>query len=390
MTNNDAADDKKPGKEQRPHATLNLTAEEIPTKTETAQAAAGDPQPAPAAEDWQRLEGGATPPEADPPPFPGGVSLSGIATHMAAGAAGAMLALILGYFLFWGPEPVGLSPEEAQALRAQIGSAENKLAALEADLRKTAERAEQGQAASGESEGLKQDVAGLAERLASLEARPAGGGATPEAVQQSLDPVNVKLANLEQRLESMSKTQSDMRTDGKATALALALYNLRRATNEGRPFAAELKSVADMSPVPLDLAALDTRRDQGVPSLDQLKAGFEAAASAALVAENQPAGDSFASELWSKAKSFVRVRRKGDVPGNDTSAILARVEHQLERENLRAALSEAGQLSGPAADAMAPWLETLKSKIAADEALAQVEAKLLTALGGGDSGKRGG
>lgn len=390
MTTNDAPDDKKPGKEQRPHATLNLTAEEVPSKIETAQEAAGDPQPAPAAEDWQRFEGGATTPEANPPPIPGGISLPDIATHMAAGAAGALLALILGYFLFWGPEPAGFSPEEAQALRAQIGSAENKLAALEADLRKTAEQAAQAQAASVETDGLKQELASLAQRLASLEARPAGGGASPEAMQQSLDPVNAKLANLEQRLEGLSKAQSEMQTDGKATALALALYNLRRAANEGRPFAAELKSIADMSPVPLDLAVLETRRDQGVPSLDQLKASFEPAANAALEAENQPAGDSFASELWSKAKSFIRVRRKGDVPGNDTSAILARIEYQLEREDLSAALAEAGQLSGPAADAMEPWLETLKAKLAADEALARVEAKLLTALGGGDSGKRGG
>jgi hypothetical protein len=288
-----------------------------------------------------------------------------------------------------GPPPAGQTPEDAQALRAQIGSAETKLAALEQQQRKTAERAELGRTASGETEGLKQDMASLAQRLASLEARPATE-ATPEAVQHSLDPVNAKLVGLEERLESMSKAQSAMRTDGRATALALALYNLRRAANEGRPFAAELKSVAEMSPVPLDLAALETRRDQGVPSLDQLKASFETAASTALEAENQPPGDSFASELWSKAISVIRVRRKGDVPGDSTSAILARIEHRLEGEDLRAALSEAGQLSGPAAEIMAPWLETLKSKLAADEALARVEAKLLTALGGGDTGKRGG
>jgi hypothetical protein len=393
MTTSDEPDDKKPGKagkEQRPHATLNLTAEEVPSETELVQAAAGDPEPSPATEDQQHFESDAAPPpDAEPPPFLRDLNLSGIATHMVAGALGAVLALLFGYFLFSRPEPAGFSPEDAHALRAQIGSAETKLAALEQELRKTAERAELGRTASGETEGLKQDMASLAQRLASLEARPATE-ATPEAVQHSLDPVNAKLVGLEERLESMSKAQSAMRTDGRATALALALYNLRRAANEGRPFAAELKSVAEMSPVPLDLAALETRRDQGVPSLDQLKASFETAASTALEAENQPPGDSFASELWSKAISVIRVRRKGDVPGDSTSAILARIEHRLEGEDLRAALSEAGQLSGPAAEIMAPWLETLKSKLAADEALARVEAKLLTALGGGDTGKRGG
>ncbi len=145
-----------------------------------------------------------------------------------------------------------------------------------------------------------------------------------------------------------------------------------------------------MSPVPLDLAALEARRDQGVPSLKQLKTDFEAAANKAIDIENQPANDSFASELWSKAKSFIRIRRKGDIPGDTTRAILARAEYQLDAGNLKMAAAEAEQLQGAAAEAVKSWQSELKAKIAADEALAGVEAKLLTALGSEDAGKRGG
>jgi hypothetical protein len=39
---------------------------------------------------------------------------------------------------------------------------------------------------------------------------------------------------------------------------------------------------------------------------------------------------------------------------------------------------------------MAPWLAEVKAKLTADEALAQAETKILTALGGEDQAKRGG
>jgi hypothetical protein len=202
--------------------------------------------------------------------------------------------------------------------------------------------------------------------------------------------MNAKLTDLEGKLSGVAKAQGDLQTNSKAAALAVSFYNLRRAANEGRPYAAELRSVAAISPVPLDLAALDARREQGIPSFDQLGAEYNAAANAALDAENQPADESMVSELWSKAKSVIRVRRKGDVPGDTTGAILARVEHRLKAGDLAASIQEAVQLKGGAATAFSPWLEKLKARRAADETLARVEATLLTALGGDDQAKRGG
>jgi hypothetical protein len=397
MTASSGSDEKEPGnggKEQRPYATLDLTAKEVPSKDKPAQDAAGDEKPASASEDPPSPESEAAEAagdtEAEPHHPLTGYGLVSFATHLAAGVIGAVLALIFAYFLFADREPAGFSPEQAQALRAQIGSAEAKVTDLEDALRRADRRAEQLQTAAGETERLKQDVAGLSQRLSKVEARPAAGGATQETVQQSLDPLTARLAALESRVETIAKTQSEMQTDSKATALALALYNLRRAANEGRPFASELKSVAGLSPVPLDLGALEKRRDQGVPSLEQLQASFDSASNAALDAELHPASNSFASELWAKLRSFIRIKRKGDVPGDSTQAILARTEHRLEGEDLRAALSEAEQLKGSAAEAMKPWIGELKARIAAEDALAQMEAKLLTALGGENTGKRGG
>ncbi|WP_088346623.1 MULTISPECIES: mitofilin family membrane protein [Rhodomicrobium] len=420
------------GNERRPHATLDLQAEEIPARdnpsadaAETAggaQAASldetpGDPEAASpleaasadeapdAAEAAGASETASAPepaapraerpdylrhdaPAEDLPPHPAETGGHAFASHMASGALGALLALIVAYFAFAANNaPAPFTADDAQMLRA-------RLAAIEGRLNDTAARTEQLSSGS-QTNGLKNDLAALNERIGRIEGRPAAApGISPDAVQDSvqhsLDPLNARIAELEARLGSVVKAQSEVQTNGKATALAVALYNLRRAADEGRPFAAELQSVADMTPVPLDLSTLESRRDEGVRSLEQLQSAFNASANAAIDAENQPADDSFASSLWSKAKSFIRVRRKGDVPGDDTRAILARIEHRLATGDLPSAIEESGRLQGPAATAMVRWLGELKAKQATDEALARVEARLLTALGGEEQAKRGG
>ena len=286
--------------------------------------------------------------------------------------------------------PAANGAADAGLMHAQIVKTEQRIGALEKALGEQSAKIGQLAASSEESRALKQQLAAVTERLGKVESRPAGAAMSPDAMRETLDPLNAKIAELEGKLSAVAKTQTEQQTDRKAAALAVSFYNLRRAANEGRPYAAELRSVAQMSPVPLDLGALDSRREQGIPSVEQLSAEFNTAANAALDAENQPTDQSTASELWSKAKSFIRVRRKGDVPGDTTSAILARVEHRVNAGDLAGAIREAVQLKGPAAEAFSPWLEKLKARRAADEALARVEATLLTALGGEDQAKRGG
>lgn len=388
MTTNNGPENNDPrmgGKEQRPHATLDLEANEVSSREPAGSDEASMRSDEKTASERPVLEG--------PPP---GMSADGgmrsFLTHMAAGGLGALAVFVIAYYAgtIQGGSTTANATAEAALLRAQIVKTEQRIGALEKVLGEA--NAKVGQLATSSEEGraLKQQLASVTERLGRIEGRPAGAALSPEAMHESIDPLSAKLTELEGKLSGVAKAQTDLQTNSKAAALAVSFYNLRRAANEGRPYAAELRSVAQMSPIPLDLGALDARREQGVPSLEQLAADFNAAANAALDAENQPTDQSTASELWSKAKSFIRVRRKGDVPGDTSRAILARVEYRLNAGDLAASIQEAVQLKGPAAAAFSPWLEKLKAKRAADEALARVEATLLTALGGDDQAKRGG
>ncbi len=397
-TNNDTGSSEVGGKE-RPQVTLDLKATEVQPETPPApdeDAAAAHDQRSPEPQ-------GAGEREAAAPVTASGKggdnAIQSFATHMAAGVLGALVALVLAYYLagsFRERLPL-LTDRSAEDLLARIARYDERFAALEKGAAPDASAA-QLQALAGQLEAAKREIAALGKQI---DERPvASAGATTEALAQSIDPLKAQLAGLEPlkakaaeldalkarvaemetRLGAVAQAQTEVETDSKASALAVALYALRRAAAEGKPYDAELKAIADISPVPLDLAPLEARGKQGVRNLAQLQASFEAAADKAIDAEDRPA-DSLGSRIWAKAKSLVRVRRTGDVEGDGTQAVLARTEVRLNTGDLRAAVREGEQLKGPAAAAFAPWLDEARARLAADEALARAEAALLTALG---------
>jgi hypothetical protein len=381
--------------DQRPHATLDLTATEIfpggrrPEERETqADAASASEAPgigAASAAGAAEHETALPPPYAVPPREEPGVG--GFLSHVTAGLIGASLALIVGFFLFGnlrGALPVPGDPRTDE-LRGQLAAATQRIAALE-NAAKSAQGAAGGidsrlKAATDQSGALKQEIGALAKRLGALESQSAG--ATPpsaESVQQSLEPLNGRLAGMEARIASLAKAQDELRATTGSAALAMAVQNLRRAVAEGRSFAGELKTLTALAQEPLEVAPLEARRDSGLPSLARLQRDFDASAKAAIAASRGPGDGTFTGDLLAKARGLVRVRPTGEVAGDTPEAILARAEHKLDAGDLPAALGEAGKLSGAAADAMTPWLVEAKAKAAADETLAKLESKLMTSL----------
>jgi hypothetical protein len=323
MTNTNGPDDRDAGgKEKRPSTTLDLTADEVsPGKKDERAGAQGSKEQLRLDKPESKAAGSSN---------NIGDSWTGLLTHAAAGAIGAALTLLLALWIFGntdGGNSSGLSQAEAEALRSAIADTETRILALEADLRAAVEKTESARAQQG-------DVSGLSERITALESRPAASGITQQSVQQSINPIATQMAEIERRLNMLAEAQQERKVDGKSMAVSLAFYNLQRAAREGKPYALELKSVEENSPVPLDLAALEPWREEGVKSIAQLQEDFDAAAMAAIDAENPPTDDTLASEVWSRAKSLVRIRRKGDVEGEDTSALLARIEHRLRNGDL--------------------------------------------------------
>jgi len=387
------------GAEQRPHATLDLKATEIfpgGKKPEPGPQAALPPGPDAAKTDATKTDAtkadatmsadngpaASKAPMPEMTPVPREAGIGSFLTHMAAGLVGAVLALA--GVLFLGLN--GRSDNNDDTVARALADTQQRIAAIDSVARKAV--LDNGavdarvKTATDQAASVKQDLAGLGSRLQALENRPAPtGGPSPEALQSSLEPLNARLAELETRIAAVAKSQEELRSSTGSAALTMAVQNLRRAVADGKPFASELKTLATLAPEPLEVAPLEARRESGLASLDKLQREFDASAKAAIDAARPEGDGSFAGDLLAKARGLVRVRPTGDIAGDAPAAILARAEHRLDAGDLPAAIRETGQLAGPAAQAMTPWLTEAKAKAAADEALARIEAKLASSNG---------
>ena len=83
--------------------------------------------------------------------------------------------------------------------------------------------------------------------------------------------------------------------------------------------------------------------------------------------------------------SLVTVRRTGEISGDTTKAVIARMEERLKVHDLSGAVNEAGALQGPAARAAKPWIDDAEARLRTDilvrELSADVAARLAKAGG---------
>jgi hypothetical protein len=267
-------------------------------------------------------------------------------------------------------------------------------------LKLEAERLQQSiEAVRGTTEDVRTEVGKLAEAdartLKSIETVTAdlngalGERVTTDNLTKTLEPVTAKLAAVEADIGTLKTSESSRAEAANRILLSLELTNLRRAIERGGSFGKEMAAVMAIAPKDLDLAPLAAHAETGLPSVASLEAGFAAAANAALDAERT--GDPEASvldQLWSGAQSIVRVRKTGEVAGETTEAIVARMEQRLSASDLEGVSKEAASLPAAPKAAMAAWLGEAEARLTVDRSLASIEDGLKSLIGGtaGSSG----
>lgn len=252
------------------------------------------------------------------------------------------------------------------------------------------------QAAAGADDNLRGDLNALTEDLGQVEMRvenlenapvapsvpSAPGAADPRIGQLSarLSAIeNAVPADLAARLNDLEQTNnnSDMLV---RTGRILALGDLSRAAAGSGPFSNEL--MAAMATVP-DQSLFDAFRphaEEGAPVAAQLIARFAEAARQALASERSDAAENVFAQLWNSFTGLISIRRIGDVEGNDSTARLARAEAALGRDDLAAAANEVRGLQGAAAQSMSAWLEDAEARLAIDNGIAGVNARIVQML----------
>ncbi len=338
-------------------------------------------------------------------------SISSLGTAVAAGVAGALVVGLVVYALGFGRT----GPGNAQALAdldARIASVETKstesgtrLASAEEKLAAASQNADSAAAVTARLDKIETEAATLKQSLGDAAAATQASqqkldeiakamppadiadqitrlDAIVKALNTALDTLTPKINQMEMRVAALEAKKDDPDAAARAT-LGLALSNLSRAATSAEPFKGELDVVASFLPNEPELAALQDAAAKGVATEASLKARFPALVQTVLDADRQAKDDGLFQRFIANARKLITVRRTGEITGEDTEAVLARMEERLKLNDLPAAVAQAKGLKGAAAEAAAPWMKEAEARVATTQLLrdltAHITARLTTA-----------
>lgn len=248
----------------------------------------------------------------------------------------------------------------ASGTSASGGADTARLDALAADIAALKETA------GAPAPGSTSDLAPLESRLSVLEQRP--------AATTDLTPLQSRIEELAGRLGQIeTHPPSDPKTE--AAARMIALTALRQAAESGAPFQAEFAAAQSLGVDTAALAPLATVAAAGAPSAAALRSAFPAVAErirAASMKVDPEAG--LFDRLAASAGSLVTVKPAGPVDGSSTTAIVSRMEADVAKGDLAAALQEGDALDAAAKAPFGDWADGARRRIAIDAALAALAA----------------
>lgn len=199
------------------------------------------------------------------------------------------------------------------------------------------------------------------------------------ALNTAIDTLAPRVEELNGRVAAIEAKAAEPDPAARA-ALGLALANLARASQGSDGFDAELEAVATLLPGMPEIGVLRVASKAGVPTLARLKQDFPLLLDKVFEAEAK----SDESSLWTKfignAKSIITVRRTGEVSGEGTEAIMARMEERLKVDDLAGALSEAEGLDATAKAAAKGWLDNAKARLRTDRLVRELSARVAAGL----------
>lgn len=212
-------------------------------------------------------------------------------------------------------------------------------------------------------EGLRAELAALADQQGAL--------------SQRIDDVEVavdrRLTEAEQEVAAVNEEAEATKSSALASA-AVSLINAAIAS--GEPFGdalAQLQANTDAPPA----EALTAVSETGVAPLGTLRSGFSDAAHNAIRADIKADGqENPGTRLAAFLEAQIATRSLTPQEGDSTDAVLSRAEDALRRDNLAAAVQELQALPDTARAAMGSWLERAEARVAAREALAELQATL--------------
>ncbi|MEE4208818.1 MAG: mitofilin family membrane protein [Parvularcula sp.] len=183
-----------------------------------------------------------------------------------------------------------------------------------------------------------------------------------------------QLSQLDSRIEELRMRDVAVAQRG---ALLVALTELSDSIDNGRPFRRQLNTVRSITGERDQLSALEPFADRGLPTEDTLKTRFDIAARQALTGEKKANAETVFERFGANLAALFTVRPVGEVEGENTGAIIARAEQDLDQGDISGALRELDDLEGAAAEAFSEWIAAAEVRAAADQGLRRLEQQVV-------------
>lgn len=226
---------------------------------------------------------------------------------------------------------------------------------------------------------LSDRTAALETRLAQLESSGVSSSLSPEAVkayEAELQALQASMAEQRAALDAAAaaaaQAEASAEDSAKSTLARAALARVQAALDSGSAFAPALADLAEAGVAAP--AALGALAQEGAPTLASLRAGYPAAARAALAQARKDAGPDAGGGLTGFLKAQLGARSLAPREGDDADAVLSRAEAALDAGHLNDTLAELSSLPEAARALMGDWLSQAQARldaVAAADALAQ-------------------
>lgn len=251
----------------------------------------------------------------------------------------------------------------------------------------TAEMEGQLAALTTELSALKTELARLEERQSGISGAIGEGDANVrQELRAAIDAASGALTAQMNNVAASAAANTEATNSqvaGKA-ALVLAAGRLKDAASLSAPFNGAWQAIEALGVSAAEYKAISDTAPTGAPTLSDLQSRFSDAASRAIVADKVGDGGGWVDGALKRMGSLVKVRRTGELQGDEVEAIVARAEVRLSEDNLAGAVEELQSLPEAAAKEMTGWVGDAQRRLALDASIDALQASLLAGLAGSD------
>ena len=204
---------------------------------------------------------------------------------------------------------------------------------------------------------LADDGTALGDRFAKLLDAQGGLRTTVGKLADDQTAVGARVEKLEAMLnQPKAETRAPIKTPPAAApgAAAVAALVLEQRLVKGELYTQELATLSRLGVDPDALAALKPFADGGAPAPATLAASFAKIAPSLAQPPRRESGGSF-DKFMASVSALVRVRRVGEIKGDDPAALVTQVQAALGRGDVGAALAVYAKLPESSRAASAAW-----------------------------------